>query len=559
MQIKRPQISSRTARSDAMAGLVLGIESIPDAMASALLAAVNPIHGAYAVMLATPIGALFASSTFMSVQTTSAMSLVVASVPQVHTGEDPTGSLLMLAILTGIFMVALGLLKMGKLLRFVPNSVLTGFINGIAFLIILGQLGDLTGYDTQGNNKVAETLDLFFNLNRVDLPTLAVGVATIVLILQLEKTRLKALGMVAALLIASLLVPLFNWDSVALVEDVAEIPKGLPRPVLPPLSTILGLIVPAMSLAFVGLVQGAGVSQNYVNPDGNYPDTSQDFVGQGAGNIAAGIFQGMPVGGSVSATAIIANAGARTRLANVFAGITMAVVLLVFGGLVGKLAMPTLAGLLIVIGFRTIRVDDATLVWNTGQVQQAVMAITFVGTLLIPLQYAVLLGVALSVLLFVVQQSNQIQVKQWMMNDDGGWPLEQEPPTELPSNEVVMLMPYGSIFFASAGALEEQLPELTDETTNSVVVLILAMHSDLGSTMLEVVERYHKGLKEHKSKLMLSGVDTKVMTQLRQTGLTRKIGLRNIFEKKEVVGEAGQAAFEAATIWIEEQAEGSPK
>ena len=106
------------------------------------------------------------------------------------------------------------LLKLGKLLRFVPNSVLTGFINGIAFLIILGQLGDLTGYDTQGNNKVAETLDLFFNLNRVDLPSLAVGVATIVLILQLEKTRLKALGMVAAMLIASMLVPLFNWDSI---------------------------------------------------------------------------------------------------------------------------------------------------------------------------------------------------------------------------------------------------------------------------------------------------------------------------------------------------------
>lgn len=554
MQIKRPQFSSGTARADAMAGLVLGIESIPDAMASALLAVVNPIHGAYAVMLATPVGALFASSTFMSVQTTSAMSLVVASVPQVHTGEDPTGSLLMLAILTGIFMLALGLLKMGKLLRFVPNSVLTGFINGIAFLIILGQLGDLTGYDTQGNNKVAETIDLFVNINRVDLPTLAVGVATIVLILQLEKTRLKALGMVAAMLIASLLVPLFNWDSVALVEDIAEIPSGLPRPILPPLSTIFGLIVPAMSLAFVGLVQGAGVSQNYVNPDGKYPDTSQDFVGQGAGNIVAGIFQGMPVGGSVSATAIIVNAGARSRLANVFAGITMAVVLLVFGGLVGKLALPTLAGLLIVIGFRTIRVDDAKLVWNTGQVQQVVMAITFVGTLLIPLQYAVLLGVALSIVLFVVQQSNQIQVKQWVLTDDG-WPLEQEPPKELPSNEVVMLMPYGSIFFASAGALEEQLPDLTDETTNSVVVLILAMHSDLGSTMLEVVERYNQDLKKHKSKLMLSGVDTKVMTQLKQTGLTRKIGRRNIFEKKEVVGEAGHAAHEAAELWIEENTE----
>jgi sulfate permease, SulP family len=554
MQIKRPEFTSRIVRADAMAGLVLGIESIPDAMASALLAAVNPIHGAYAVMLATPVGALFASSTFMSVQTTSAMSLVVASVPQVHTGEDPTGSLLMLAILTGIFMLTLGLLKMGKLLRFVPNSVLTGFINGIAVLIILGQLGDLTGYNTQGNSKVGEAIDLFLNLNRVDIPTLAVGLATIILILQLEKTKLKALGMVAAMLIASLLVPLFNWDSVALVEDVAEIPRGLPSPVLPPLSTILGLIVPAMSLAFVGLVQGAGVSQNYVNPDGKYPDTSQDFVGQGAGNIVAGIFQGMPVGGSVSATAIVVNAGARSRMANIFAGITMAVVLLVFSGLVGKLALASLAGLLIVIGFRTIRIDDAELVWNTGQVQQAVMGITFVATLLIPLQYAVLVGVAISVLLFVIQQSNQVKVKQLVMTGSG-WPSEQDPPVTLPPNEVVMLMPYGSLFFASAGAFEEQLPDITGETNNSVVVLVLALHSDLGSTMLEVIERYHQDLKKHRSKLILSGVDKEVMRQLRLTGLTRKIGRRNIFEKQEVVGDAGRAALEAAELWIEENKE----
>lgn len=537
-----------------VAGLVLGLESIPDAMASALLAAVNPIHGAYAVMLATPVGALFASSTFMSVQTTSAMSLVVASVPQVHSGSDPTGSLLMLAILTGIFMLALGLLKMGRLLRFIPNSVLTGFINGIAVLIILGQLGDLTGYNTQGNNKVAETIDLFINVNRVDLPTLAVGLMTIVLILQLEKTKLKALGMVAAMLIASLLVPLFNWDSVALVQDIAEIPRGLPRPVLPQLSAILGLLVPALSLAFVGLVQGAGVSQNYVNPDGKYPDTSQDFVGQGAGNIVAGIFQGMPVGGSVSATAIIVNAGARSRLANIFAGITMAVVLLVFSGLVGKLALASLAGLLIVIGFRTIRIDDAELVWNTGQVQQVVIGITFVATLLIPLQYAVLVGVAISVLLFVIQQSNQINVKQLVMTESG-WPLEQEPPAVLPSNEVVMLMPYGSLFFASAGAFEEQLPDLTEETRNSVVVLVLALHSDLGSTMLEVIDRYRKDLKKHRSKLILSGVDKDVMAQLRLTGLMRKIGRRNVFEKQEVVGDAGRAAIEAAELWIEENTE----
>ena len=228
--------------------------------------------------------------------------------------------------------------------------------------------------------------------------------------------------------------------------------------------------------------------------------------------------------------------------------------LLALSGLVGKLALASLAGLLIVIGFRTIRVDDAEMVWNTGQVQQAVMGITFVATLLIPLQYAVLVGGAISVLLFVIQQSNQVNVKHLVMTESG-WPIEQEPPAELQSNEVVMLMPYGSLFFASAGAFEEQLPDLTEQTQNSVVVLVLALHSDLGSTMLEVIERYNKDLKKHRSKLILSGADKAAMTQLRLTGLMRKLGRRNVFEKQELMGEAGREAYEAAELWIEANTE----
>jgi SulP family sulfate permease len=409
----RDLINPKTIITDSVAGLTLGIESIPDAMASGLLAGVNPIHAVYAVMLATPVGALFASSVFMSVQTTSAMSLIVASVPQVR-GDEGMDALFALAILTGIIMLVFGLLKMGSLLRFVPNSVMTGFVNGIAVLIILGQLGDLTGYDTQGANKIAQTIDLFFNLNQVDLPTLMVGIATILLIIVLERTRLKSFGIVVALIVASLLVPLFDWDSVALVGDIAEIPDSLPLPTLPSLAVFPALIIPALSLALVGLVQGAGVSQNYVNPDGNYPDPSGDFVGEGAANIAAGIFQGMPVGGSLSATALVHSSGAKSRFANIFAGITIVVALLLFGGAISALAMPALAGLLIVVGFGTLKIDDITLVWKTGRIQQSVMLITFLFTLLIPLQFAVLIGVALAILLFVFNQSNKIAIKEWI-------------------------------------------------------------------------------------------------------------------------------------------------
>ncbi|UCC53177.1 MAG: SulP family inorganic anion transporter, partial [Anaerolineaceae bacterium] len=210
--------SRRTITADVSAGVTLGIESIPDGMANGLLAMVNPIHGVYAYMVGVFTGALFTSSVYMSVQGTSAMALIIASVPQVSSGgERALDFLLALSILTGIFMIIFGLLKLGVLLRFIPNSVMTGFINAVAVLIILGQLGDLTGYDASGSNKVLQTIDLFLHVNLIDLRTLTVGIMTILLILVLEKTALKSFGLVAALIIASIMPTLLGWGSVALV------------------------------------------------------------------------------------------------------------------------------------------------------------------------------------------------------------------------------------------------------------------------------------------------------------------------------------------------------
>jgi SulP family sulfate permease len=180
-----------TITSDVSAGITLGIESIPDGMANGLLALVNPIHGVYAYMVGVFTGALFTSSVYMSVQGTSAMALIIASVPQIRSGgEASINFLLALSILTGLFMIVFGLLKFGRLLRFIPNSVMVGFINAVAVLIILGQLPDLTGYEAVGSNKVSQTIDIVFNLNQIDLRTFTVGIIAILLILVLEKTAL---------------------------------------------------------------------------------------------------------------------------------------------------------------------------------------------------------------------------------------------------------------------------------------------------------------------------------------------------------------------------------
>ena len=544
----------KTAISDLIAGLTLGIESIPDGMASGLLAAVNPIHGVYAYMVGTFTGAFVTSSVFMAVQAPSAMALIVAGVPSVHADEGALEALVALTILTGVFVALMGLLKFGRFLRFVSNAVNVGFVTGVGVLTILGQLDNLTAYTSEGANRLAKTWDLIRHIDQIDLPTLFVGLVTILLILLLEKTVLKSFGLVVAIFLASMLPALFNWDSIGLVGDLADIPSQFPRPVLPPLAVFPSLILPAISLALVALVQGSGVSQAYANPDGNYPDPDKDFVGQGVANIAAGFFQGIPVSGSFSATALSVDSGAKSRFANITAGVTMAVVLLVFSKGISLLALPALAGLLIVIGYRIIKPDNVEMVWKLGRFHQVVMVTTFGLTLVIPLQYAVFTGAALSILAFVSRQSNTVTLKEWV-RQPGELPIEQDVPEEVPSEQATVLIPYGSLFYAASQGFEEALPTVTEETQHAVVIISLRQRDDLGSTIFVVLDRYSQELKEHNSLLMLAEISDKTMQQFDNTGHTDIFGRDNLFRSTDRPYESIKDALHQADKWIAAQKE----
>ena len=163
------QLGSRsTLGADLKAGAVLGVESVPDGLASGLLAGVNPLFGLYACIVGTFAGAAATSSVFMSVQTTGAMAVVIGDVPQTQGGDKAGAALATLALLTGLIMLGLGLAGLGSLVRFVPNSVLCGFVNAVAVNIVLGQLSNLTGYGGQGDNRVVRTFDTLLHLGSFD-------------------------------------------------------------------------------------------------------------------------------------------------------------------------------------------------------------------------------------------------------------------------------------------------------------------------------------------------------------------------------------------------------
>jgi SulP family sulfate permease len=542
-----------SARDDAVAGLVLGVESVPDGLASGLLAGVNPLAGLYGYLFGMVGATLFTSTAFMAVQGTGAMAIIIADV-DLAARADPARSLFTLSIVTGVVMILAGILHFGSFLRFVSNSVMTGFITAVGINIVLGQLDNFTGYSADGSNRVARAFDLLLNLGQVDLSTITIGATTVVLIVALQQTRLGALGMVVAIAVSSALAAVFaSFDrDVALVGDIADVPATLPFITMPAFGEIPFLLIPAASLAFVGLVQGAGVAAAVPNEDGSASDEAADFIGQGAGNVVAGLFQGMPVGGSMSASSLTAAAGAKTRTSLLFAGLTMTLVILVLSDLVELIAMPALAGLLMVVGVSTIKPSQVVSVAKTGAVPLTVMATTFTLTLIIPLQYAVLVGVGMSVVLFVANQSTRLTTRRMILLDDGRVE-EVDPPETVPAGEVIVLQPYGAIFFASVPQLMEQMPTVVDSSQHSVVILRMRGADAAGSTMIDLLATYARQLAAVGSKLMVVTDNERVIRQLRVTGIADILGAENIYQGTVFVGETVRRAHADAVAWIAER------
>jgi SulP family sulfate permease len=547
----------RHITSDLIAGLTFAVVNVPQAMAHALLATVNPVLGIYTLMAAVPLGAIFTSSVFMNVSTTSGLAVATAAALEMVGSSQKTQALVALVLLVGVIQLLAGLFRLGFIIRFVSNSVMTGFLNGIAVLIILGQLGDLTGFDSAFSNRVVQALDLFLHPGQINIQATVIGVLTLALIVLLLASPLRKFAFIIAIVASTLLLAVLTlpflgtapaFSTVQTVGDIASIPRSLPTLMLPTPALLFKMLLPAFSVALIGLIQGAGVSQGYPNPDGRYPNVSRDFLGQGVANIGTSFVGGVPGGGSISGTALIMGAGARSRWTNIFAGLFVAVVVLVAGPLVEKVSMPALAALLIVAGYQGLRIQEAITVWNTGKVTAVVMIMTFVATLIVPLQYAVLVGVALSIVLYVFRQSNKVIITE-IVPVPGGLPEERPTPKELPSDRLTMLLVHGSLFFAGAKSVEDMLPAV-ERTTHAVVAIGLRGKSEIGSTFITVLNRYAQALQARDSKLMLVGVDPAVRDQLAKTGVLTLIGEENVFLATPQLGTAMNRAAAAAYTWL---------
>lgn len=548
MSLTQLKVPRKTLINDLISGLVMAVVQVPGAVANGVLAGVNPVFGLYSMIAGTTVAAIFTSSVIMNVDSTSATALATAEAMGGVGSEEQLGYLVVLGMLVGLFMLTFGLLKLGFLVRFISNSVMTGFLSGLGVLTILGQVGDLTGFYSDASNKVFRTIDTVINFREIDPATFIIGVLTIMIIILVERTRLNRYSLAIALGVTTALVPILGLENIALVGDATEIPRSLPIPKLPDLALVPALLLPALSIAIIALVQAAGVSQSIPNPDGKYPDPSGDFRGQGIANIVAGSTGAIPVGGSLSGTTLIKNIGGISRWANIFTGLFGAIIVLLFAPLIEILPMSALAGLLIMVGVSMIKTHRIQTVWHTGPAPLTIMLITFTFTLFTPIQVAVLVGVMLHILLYVFRSAEAVRIERIIRQPDGSY-LEAPVPHQLPSHEIVILNPIGNLFFAGAAEFEENLPEV-GEAQGSVVIIRLRDRDEVGSTFIRIINRYTQALRKQGNQLMLTGVNENVLEQLEKTDLLDLIGKQYVFPAEVRFGASADHAIQAAKTWM---------
>lgn len=537
----------RPTGRDVVSGFVTGLFSIPEGMAYASIGNFSAPLGLWSGIVPTIIGSMFARTVLMVTTLTSAIALTSQSV-LVAAGLTPSdlGAVATLTVMVGVVMLILGLLKLGSVMSYVSTAVMTGFTTGIALQIVAGVIHDATGYSPQSSNTVGKIVNALANIDQWQPASVLVSVATVAVWVVVRFIKpIRSLATLVALIVVTVPVALLQLP-VEYVSDIATIPRSLPPLSLPDVAAIPSLAVGAVAVALVALAQAAGISAAVANPDGSRSDASKDFTAQGLANIAGGFFSALPTGGSMSRTGVATSAGAQTRWSGIFAGLWLALIVLLVGPFAGYIPMPVIGGLMIVIGGELVtgRWPDIVLVFRTSALSAAALVVTFVATTALPLQQAIFIGAGLSIILTVVALSRTGRVLQ-VVRDGDGWIVEN-PPATLPSHRTTVLHYTGGSIFAEVNRLQNDWPVTKDSEDAAIVLSMRGSPMVPSATFLKALDQIAADLRAQGIALVLSGVPRRFADLLARTGRLPHLGADNVVVETDRLAESLETAYARA-------------
>lgn len=546
-----------TAAQDALAALLVTLMLIPQSLAYAMLAGLPPATGLYASILPLVAYTLFGTSRSLAVGPAAVLSLVTASAlgPLFTAGSaEYFGAALLLALLSGLVLLAMAVLRLGFLANFLSHPVISGFMSASAILITLGQLKHILRLRADGSNAIELLGALARDLPNTHLPTLAIGVASLVF-LYLARTRLNGwlctlgctaqvagtltrTGPVLALLVSVLVVWLLDLGDAG-VRVVGPIPEGLPMLSLPPLDPALAvkLLPAALLLGLIGFVESVSVAQTLAARRRQRIEPNQELVGLGAANVAAALSGGFPVTGGLSRSVVNFDAGAQTPLAGALTAVGIAITVLFFTPLFHNLPHAVLAAIIIVAVLSLVDLGALRRTWRYSRQDAAAMLATMAGVLLIGVEAGILLGVGLSLLLFLWRTSQpHIAVVGQLPGTEHFRNVERFAVVESP--QVLSVRVDESLYFPNARYLEDRIAELVGRHPRIEHLVLMCPGVNLiDASALESLEAISVRLHAAGIQLHLSEVKGPVMDRLKQSDFLAHFGGRVFISQFEALAE----------------------
>ncbi|MFT7640578.1 MAG: SulP family sulfate permease [Pirellulaceae bacterium] len=523
-------------RDDVIAGLSVGVVAVPQAMAYAIIAEVPPVYGLYTLIFQTLIGAIFNSHPLLSLGPVNSQSLVVASIAtRLLSPGDEAAYLTLVVTLTlmkGIFQLAMAVLQFGQLSRYVSRSAVVGFTAGAGVLIFAKQLGPFLGFATHRQPSDLPGLigicqQIFRGAAEANPIALAVGGMALAIVVVGRLISRKVPGPLIAVVVGALLVALVGWtgEDLNLLGALPVWPESWPSPQLDP--GMLERLIPAgLALALLGAIETHAIAKILAERTDHPINSNQDLFGQGITNALTAFVGCIPGSTSVSRSALNESSGGKTLIANLVNAGFVAVVLVLFADAARYIPMAAIAGVLLFVAFGLVDWRYIRRAVKTSRGDAAVLLVTFLATLTIPLEYAVLVGVALSLALYL-RRATELQIQEMVPGAEGVF-LERPLSASSGNKAVTFVQLEGSLFFAQADEFEEKLQALLRSPVKVVVFRLRRVHS-IDATMLGVLDRFARSLTNAGRHVVLCGIHTSLMGSLEDFGIVKLIGTENVF------------------------------
>ena len=533
--------TKETIKADFIAGLTGAIIVLPQSVAFATIAGLPPEYGLYTAMVVPIIAALFGSSFHLVSGPTTAISIVVFAAISKHAvpgSEEFVSMALTLTFLAGVYQLVFGLAKFGMLTNFVSHNVVIGFTAGAALLIASSQVPYILGIEVvKGENFIDTWSDIFSGIGEINLYLLVVGLSTLAssILVKLYKPQLPNLliGMFVGGFVA-----FYLGNFTQTIETVGVMPAYFPPLSTPDfsLNTLKSLAPEAFAIALLGLIEASSIGRSIATKSNQKIDPSQEFIGQGASNIVGSFFSSYASSGSFTRTGVNYEAGARSPLSAILAALILMLIVFLVAPLIAYLPFAAMASVILVVSYNLIDFNHIKKTFSYSGSESVIFTATFLATLILELEFAIYLGVLLSLMLFIAKTSTpEIHTLAFgsPTSEDSRklQSIRKSPLTQCPQLKIIRIDM--SIYFGSINHIQKQISRIIDNQRIHHILIVASGVNFIDLAGMEGLLVEDKRLKKLNGSLYFVSVKSSVLEFMEKVHFVDEIGKDNFFEIKE--------------------------